>query len=897
MATAIQTGGTYNTNNLTYDRNSTQASVDKPTEVSKASPCPHCGKPDWCYRIGKLTVCNRDASPAQGWEQTSKTDRNGKPYYATTTPKKQPRPKAKTEYIYHDRSGQPLVKVTRIDDGNGKKRIFQSHWDGKNWVKGLTEEVRAKIPIYRYAEVMQAKAEGKPIFTVEGEDIVDWLWKMGLAATTTLGGAGKYRLYGNYKADLEGGSLVLCPDRDEPGLKHMEDIFGDFPDAKWLYAPPSDFYWTHLPKNGGLDLKDWIDSGATVDDILQAIEDRRVVVDALNQALQLDADRSRPAQSKYKQKFNMIRALWSDRLRWNTLKKHVELDGQRLPLDGIKTKIAIEFDIDISREDAKEIVLDIAREHPYNPVVEYLETVALAYPNVDVGILDALAARYFGTSDPLHAALMKRTLIAAVARAFQPGCKHDEITILQGKQKALKSTFLETLAGEDFFTDDINGTEKDEILKLSQYWFIEYAEFENAYKKKDVSQLKAFLARRKDSMRRPYGTDIEDFPRPSILVGSTNQTEFLYDPTGERRFWVIKVLVDRINIKQLKSERDLIWAAAVAAYRSGEQWWLTPLEDNWLEAANKQFQNSDPWEGLVLNYVSQRSEVSTQEILTKALNIEINKLDKASQMRVTDILKANGWVKGGKKRINGVPINVWTQVGSLGGNSPQTITQQNIETQLHQEIRNEVGTGLDHLQSLTQIELQSECSNRSNLLDKTFQNSKGSDLHTQHSSDLKSFENGGGGWISEEVEKSETVAHQELQECSTRVFQPCVPSPSDPEMVQGNAELLREAITVKDWETIKALTEQWTPEFKQLVWEQLTDFEKEVIHKLRPQSPALKVGTRILVVDETETRHGMKGVIKKIVGNEAICDFGTQLGWTIKRLRKPILLSALQRLE
>ncbi|PLZ92405.1 hypothetical protein CEN44_06100 [Fischerella muscicola CCMEE 5323] len=206
--------------------------------------------------------------------------------------------------------------VVSIDDGNGKKQIFQSHWDGKNWIKELTDEVRAKIPIYRYAEVMQAKSEGKTIWMVEGEPIVDALWNMGLAATTTLDGALKYRAYGSYKADLEGANLVLCPDRDEPGLKHMEDIFGDFPDAKWLYAPPSDFYWTHLTKHGGLDLKDWIESGATVDDIMSAIENRRVVVDALNQALQLNADRSRPAQSKYKQKFNMIRALWGDRPRF-----------------------------------------------------------------------------------------------------------------------------------------------------------------------------------------------------------------------------------------------------------------------------------------------------------------------------------------------------------------------------------------------------------------------------------------------------------------------------------------------------------------------------------------------------------------------------------------------------
>uniref|UniRef100_UPI00095D0D27 DUF3987 domain-containing protein n=1 Tax=Scytonema sp. HK-05 TaxID=1137095 RepID=UPI00095D0D27 len=109
-------------------------------------------------------------------------------------------------------------------------------------------------------------------FFVEGEGIADQLWALGLAATTTIGGSGKYRSYGSYKADLEGADLVLCPDRDEVGLKYMQDVATDFPAAKWLLAPPSDFIWEHLPKSGGADVGDWIAEGATVADILARIE-------------------------------------------------------------------------------------------------------------------------------------------------------------------------------------------------------------------------------------------------------------------------------------------------------------------------------------------------------------------------------------------------------------------------------------------------------------------------------------------------------------------------------------------------------------------------------------------------------------------------------------------------
>ncbi len=784
--------------------------TDKPTEVTKTNPCPHCGKPDWCYSIGELTVCNRDAEPATGWEQTAKRDRNGKPYYAPATAKKLPRPQGKKEYIYYDRSGQPLVKVTRIDDGNGKKRIFQSHWDGRNWVKGLTDSVKASIPIYRYAEVIEAAAAGRPIFMVEGEGIADILWAMNIPATTTIGGAGKYRAYGNYKPDLESANLVLCPDRDEPGLKHMEDINKDFPDAKWLYAPPNEFYWTHLPKHGGLDIKDWVEDGATAEDILQAIEDRRVVVDALNKTLEADADRERPTKSNHEQRFNAIRAVWGERLRWNILKKQVELDGKRLPLDRIDLEVALNVHIDISKEQARGIVLNLAQENSYNPVAEYLEQVSHKHKNVDVGILNTMASRYFGTDDPLHAALMKRTLIAAVARAFEPGCKHDEITILQGKQKSLKSTFWEVLAGEEFFTDDLNGTEKDEILKISQYWILEYAEFENAYKKKDVSQLKAFLSRKKDSMRRPYGTDIEDFPRPSILVGTTNLDEFLYDPTGERRFWVIKVLFKKIPIDLLKQERDLIWAAAVAAYRNGEQWRLTDQEDEWLDVANKQYQSTDTWEEAIMAWADLRHEVSVGEILSDVLKIELAKQSKAEQNRVAAILRSHGWTSGDRKRVNGRLIRPWIR------------PQQEVERGVEQEV--------EQPQTLIKQDLQIECSTCDTNSLQTFPNfdSSGEKKFTPLAAMKKSLE---AIEVEQPVNEPQTQSAQVIEECSTSCSTPLtVGGTSD---VIANAELIRECIAEQSWEMIDSLLVLWTDEFKSAVWSVLTTEERSRVKALK----------------------------------------------------------------
>jgi CRISPR-associated protein Cmr3 len=211
-----------------------------------------------------------------GWEKTSKCDGEGSFFYAPAKPEpwvKPLRPAKTTHYLYPDRLGNPLVRVVRKDDGNGEKSIYQEHYNGKQWVKGLGEVKRENIPIYRYTEVKQAITRGETIFIAEGEGKVDALWSLGLPATCNIAGSEKWRP--SDTQDLKGAAVILCPDRDKPGIKHMESIFQDFPNAQWLYPFPDSPLWNHLPESRGADLKDWIDEGATKDQIIEAIGEKR----------------------------------------------------------------------------------------------------------------------------------------------------------------------------------------------------------------------------------------------------------------------------------------------------------------------------------------------------------------------------------------------------------------------------------------------------------------------------------------------------------------------------------------------------------------------------------------------------------------------------------------------
>jgi phage/plasmid-associated DNA primase len=272
--------------------------LEKAKNVTKTEPCRHCGKPDWCYRIGELEVCNRQSPPATGWRETSKADKEGNFFYAPAieqkpirpkpavrrygfvgenallgTEQKPIRPKQTRYWEYQARDGSKLVRVCRIDDGQSNKKIWQEHWDGFVWLKGLGGISKKEIPIYRYAEVREAIQQGKTIFVVEGEPCADALWSLGIPATTNIGGAGKW---GECNSDdLEGATaIVLCPDLDSIGVQHMQKVDHTLPigNAQWLCAFPDSPMWENLPKSGGLDLADWIaDYKLSAEDVIKAV--------------------------------------------------------------------------------------------------------------------------------------------------------------------------------------------------------------------------------------------------------------------------------------------------------------------------------------------------------------------------------------------------------------------------------------------------------------------------------------------------------------------------------------------------------------------------------------------------------------------------------------------------
>ena len=303
----------------------------------------------------------------------------------------------------------------------------------------------------------------------------------------------------------------------------------------------------------------------------------------------------------------------------------------------------------------------VARENGYHQVLDYLDGLHWdGEPRIETLLVKSIGAE----PTPYVLAALRCFLIGSVVRVYEPGCKMDTMLVLEGRQGARKSTWVRELYGEPNFTDDMPdlGTKDAAITAGGSAWCIELAEL-SAMGKREVEQVKAFITRRVDNFRPPYGRRNVKRPRHCVLVGTTNATDdWMRDETGGRRYWPIRC--GEIDLDLLKENRDQIWAEAVALYRLGPDeggaWWFTDKATQ-EEAREQQDARTatDPWEPSVRDFVSTKSQTTAEEILVHCLKVSTADLTKADQMRVGAILRRAEWTKR-KGSIAGKPRGwVW----------------------------------------------------------------------------------------------------------------------------------------------------------------------------------------------------------------------------------------------
>ncbi len=305
-------------------------------------------------------------------------------------------------------------------------------------------------------------------------------------------------------------------------------------------------------------------------------------------------------------------------------------------------QFAIEFNVNL----VEEVFKCVADRNRFHPVRTWLKGLSWdGVPRIETWLRDFAGAV---GPDAYLRAVSKKVLVAMVKRVFVPGCKFDHVLILEGIQGSGKSTLLSNLTEPWFSDETLNIGDKDAVLTMQSKWLIELGEL-SALSRSEVETMKAFITRRTDRIRAPYGRRVEDYPRQCIFVGSTNLDEYLRDDTGNRRFWPVKC-GGRINFEGVRAIRDQLFAEAVGYFELREPLYLDDDATEVLARAEQEKRGEgDEWLGTVRDIVEAEGfPIKGFEMreVTKSMEIHgAHKLTPNDQKRVGKCLRVLGFEK------------------------------------------------------------------------------------------------------------------------------------------------------------------------------------------------------------------------------------------------------------
>jgi len=373
-------------------------------------------------------------------------------------------------------------------------------------------------------------------------------------------------------------------------------------------------------------------------------------------------------------------------LRWNELKLVPELNGLRLDDNEIlKIKKLLDYlwGGQVPKLTVEDAVHMAANERGYDPPKEWLLGLE---PWDGVERLTKVPARVMNAGpESVLGTMFRHFMTGLVARIMEPGTKVDTILFLvSSDQGAFKSQFFKRLIDGNlkpmgWFTDNpFSLRDKDGKMLIGTNILVEWSESEHAKHAKMIDTVKSFLSTQEDEFRAPYGRHMIKRPRRCVFCGTSNDKELLHDPTGSRRFYVIKIPDGQhIDLKALASWRTQLFAEALDIWKrhvaaeedsaewEATRWWFTAQEDKARQTSVKQFESRSAWHDDIVNWIeTRRQDPKTQlftvdEVAEDCIDVDRDKKTKKLVEEIAKTLRQIGCRYHGQKMINGRRGRFW----------------------------------------------------------------------------------------------------------------------------------------------------------------------------------------------------------------------------------------------
>ena len=607
-----------------------------------------------------------------------------------------PRRRLVAAYTYTDEAGEPLFQVCRFEPKDFRQRHRakpgeKADREGWAWTTAGIRRVLYNLPaLVPAVAASRASPDVPPIWVVEGEKDADALVQLGAIATTSPGGAQKWR--SEYAATLAGARVVVIADKDQPGRAHAAMVAASVPGAKVVEVPV------------GKDAADWIASGAKLADFEQLAAEAPVWTPPAaetSDAPQITLTPPPPPTpigdgrvvipGVVPNSIASIEVLLRDHrdlifgsddpIRLNRLSEEIDVGAQPWDLEELATEVRISTENNVHCEtkkldeqgrpvmamlrlvepDVRRVLVRLARQNAYSPVHEWLA----ALPAVQPGAIALAANEALGLApgDSLSPILWRKWLIGAVARVYQPGCQLDSVLVLVapgGGQR--KSQSLRALVGPDWYSDthlDLVGFgRKDAYQQMHRVWVQEIAELESPGGERERARIKSFITSPSDDFRASYDRRVLPHKRSLALAATSNSLAIFApdDPAYNRRLWAMRIATE-IDTDMLAGLRPEIWAEARDAYLAGEPWHLVDDEESALLALSERqgdlAAEADPLGERVVAWAEHIWPAGTEEpidrltmtrLLSEGGQLRPGEQTVAAARRVGAAMRAAGWV-------------------------------------------------------------------------------------------------------------------------------------------------------------------------------------------------------------------------------------------------------------
>lgn len=316
-----------------------------------------------------------------------------------------------------------------------------------------------------------------------------------------------------------------------------------------------------------------------------------------------------------------------------------------------------------SNSEMRQIIEVAASKNTIHPVRNYFNSLRWdGTERLDTWIMDYCNIDYSVGTDYLTA-VGKCFLIAAVKRIFNPGEPFHHMLVLEGRQAAKKSSLFRelcTFKGEVYFQDKLTFEDvrnKYLAAHLQGNIMVEFQEM-SGFNTFDRNRIKSWITQTEDEIQPKFKNEIIKYPRQFVLGGTTNESSWMNDPTGGRRFW--PVAVGDININGIAEIKEQLWAEAVFRAKQGEMHYMNENDPAYLQGQYEQGQRYDShvWEELIAAYIRHRNFVSIEEILRDCIFKKPEHWKRQDKADIADVLRALGW-KNKAHRQNGAIIKKW----------------------------------------------------------------------------------------------------------------------------------------------------------------------------------------------------------------------------------------------